>query len=64
MKTDARTSYHATVLIHILVNIAIGDVKGIYEQAIINGESTFPPDIAVITMKNAITNKTLLALPK
>ena len=32
MAIEAAISYQATVLIQILVNIAIGEVKGIYEQ--------------------------------
>lgn len=37
----------------ILVNIAMGEVNGIYEQAIIRGLSTEPEDMEVITTKNA-----------
>ena len=40
MAIDAAISYQATVLIQILVNIAIGDVNGIYEQTSIATLST------------------------
>ena len=50
-------SYQATVLIAILVNIAIGDVKGIYEQISIAVLSIEPLLIENTTTKNAMTNK-------
>jgi len=42
---------------HILTNIAIGEVKGIYEPAISKGELIFPPDKPVMEMKKAARNK-------
>ena len=53
-------SYHATVLIQILVNIAIGEVNGIYEQIFIRTESTLPPIIENITTKKAIMNRNVI----
>ena len=50
-------SYQATVLIHILVNIAIGEVNGIYEQTSIAVLSTDPLVIENITTINAIRNR-------
>ena len=50
-------SYHATVLIQILVNIAIGEVKGIYEHTFINTEFTLPPIIENKTTIKAIMKK-------
>ena len=42
MAIDAAISYHATVLIQIRVNIAIGDVKGINEHTFIKILSISP----------------------
>ena len=55
-------SYHATVLMHILVNIAIGDVKGIYEQMSIAVLSIEPLLIENITTINAIMNKNIIGI--
>jgi hypothetical protein len=38
MVIDAAISYHATVLIQILVNIAIGDVNGIIDRIVASVE--------------------------
>ena len=51
---DAAISYHATALIQILVNIAIGEVNGIYEHTSIAVLSTEPLLIENITTINAI----------
>ena len=55
-------SYQATVLIAILVNIAIGDVKGIYEQISIAVLSIEPLLIENTTTKNAMTNKYVMGM--
>lgn len=55
-------SYQATVLIQILVNIAIGDVNGIYEQAIIAVLSISPEVIEKITTINAMMNKNVIGI--
>ena len=39
---EMKISYQATVLIQILVNIAIGEVNGIYEHIFINTELALP----------------------
>ena len=54
---EMKISYQATVLIQILVNIAIGEVNGIYENTFINAEFTFPPIIENRTTIKAIMNK-------
>ena len=54
---EIKISYQATVLIQILVNIAIGEVNGIYEHIFINTEFTLPPTIENITTIKAIMNK-------
>ena len=54
---EMKISYQATVLIQILVNIAIGEVNGIYEHIFINTEFTFPPIIENRTTIKAILNK-------
>ena len=41
MQIEITISYHATVLKQILVNIAMGEVNGIYEQMTIKGASRF-----------------------
>ena len=53
-------SYHATVLIQILVNIAIGEVNGIYEHTFIRTVSTLPPIIENITTKKAIMKRNVI----
>ena len=53
-------SYHATVLMQILVNIAMGEMNGIYEQIFISVVSTFPPAIANTTIIKAIINKNVI----
>ena len=57
MIMEIKISYQATVLIQILVNIAIGEVNGIYENTFINTEFTLPPTIENITTIKAIMNK-------
>ena len=59
---DAAISYQATVLIQILVNIAIGDVKGIYEQTTIAMLSTDPEVIENITTIKAIINSYVIGI--
>ena len=54
---EMKISYQATVVIQILVNIAIGEVNGIYEHIFINAEFTLPPIIENITTIKAIMNK-------
>ena len=53
-------SYHATVLIQILVNIAIGEVNGIYEHTFIKAVSTLPLIIENITTKKAIMKRNVI----
>ena len=55
-------SYHATVLIQILVNIAIGEVNGIYEHIFINTEFTLPPIIENRTTINAIIKRKVIGI--
>ena len=62
MAIEITISYQATVLIQILVNIAIGEVNGIYEQTFIKAVSTFPLDIENITTKNAMINKNVIGM--
>ena len=50
-------SYHGTVLIQILVNIAIGEVNGIYEHTRINTLSTEPSLNEKETTINAIMKR-------
>ena len=57
MIMEMKISYQATVLIQILVNIAIGEVNGIYENTFINAEFTFSPIIENRTTIKAIMNK-------
>ena len=59
---DAAISYHATVLIQILVNIAIGEVKGIYEHTSIAVLSTEPELIEKITTINAIMKRNVIGI--
>ena len=54
---EMKISYQATVLIQIRVNIAIGEVNGIYENTFINAEFTFPSIIESRTTIKAIMNK-------
>ena len=54
---EMKISYHATVLIQILVNIAIGEVNGIYENTFINTELMLPPIIEDRTTIKAIMKK-------
>ena len=54
---EIKISYQATVLIQILVNIAIGEVNGIYENTFINTEFTLPPIIENTTTIKAIIKK-------
>ena len=55
-------SYHATVLIQILVNIAIGEVNGMYEQTFIRTVSTLPLAIENITTINAIIKRNVIGI--
>ena len=57
MIIEMKISYQATVLIQILVNIAIGEVNGIYENTFINTEFTLPPIIENRTTIKAIMKK-------
>ena len=59
---EAAISYQATVLIQILVNIAIGDVNGIYEQTSIAKLSMDPLVIENITTINAIINRNVIGI--
>ena len=59
---DATISYHATVLIQIRVNIAIGDVNGIYEQMIIAVLSIVPLLIENTTTINAIIKRNVIGI--
>ena len=64
---EMKISYQATVLIQILVNIAIGEVNGIYEHIFINTEFTLPPIIKNITtikaiMNNKVTGNTIVLI--
>ena len=54
---EMKISYRATVLIQFLVNIAIGEVNGIYENTFINTEFTLPLIIENRTTIKAIMNK-------
>ena len=56
-KMEMKISYHATVLIAILVNIAMGEVKGIYEQIFIAKLSTDPPLMEKTTTINAMIKR-------
>ena len=55
-------SYHATVLIQTLVNIAIGEVNGIYEQISIAVLSTEPLLIENITTIKAMMNRNVIGI--
>ena len=64
---EMKISYQATVLIQILVNIAIGEVNGIYENTFINTEFTLPPIIENRTtikaiMKRKVTGSTIVLI--
>lgn len=64
---EMKISYHATVLIQILVNIAIGEVNGIYENTFINTEFMLPPIIENRTtikaiMKRKVTGSTIVLI--
>ena len=59
---EAAISYHATVLIQILVNIAIGEVNGIYEHISIAVLSTEPLLIENITTINAIIKRKVIGI--
>ena len=67
MIIEIKISYQATVLIQILVNIAIGEVNGIYEHTFINTEFTLPPIIENRTtikaiMKRKVTGSTIVLI--
>ena len=67
MIMEMKISYQATVLIQILVNIAIGEVNGIYENTFINAEFTLPPIIENRTtikaiMKRKVTGSTIVLI--
>ena len=55
-------SYHATVLIQILVNIAIGEVNGIYEHTSIAVLSTEPLLIENMTTIKAMMNRNVIGI--
>ena len=64
---EMKISYQATVLIQILVNIAIGEVNGIYEHTFISAEFTLPPIIENRTtikaiMKKKVTGNTIVLI--
>ena len=59
---EAAISYHATVLIQILVNIAIGEVNGIYEQISIAVLSIDPELIENTTTINAIIKRKVIGM--
>ena len=67
MIIEMKISYQATVLIQILVNIAIGEVNGIYEHIFINTEFMLPPIIENRTtikaiMKKKVTGNTIVLI--
>ena len=62
MAIEAAISYQATVLIQILVNIAIGEVKGIYEQTSIATLSISPLLIENITTINAMIKRKVMGI--
>ena len=67
MIIEMKILYQATVLIQILVNIAIGEVNGIYEHIFINTEFTLPPIIENRTtikaiMKKKVTGNTIVLI--
>ena len=67
MIIEIKISYQATVLIQILVNIAIGEVNGIYENTFINTELMLPPIIEDRTtikaiMKKKVTGSTIVLI--
>ena len=62
MVIDMTISYHPTVLIAILVNIAIGEVNGMYEQISIAVLSIEPLLIENITTINAIINRNVIGI--
>ena len=67
MIIEMKISYQATVLIQILVNIAIGEVNGIYENTFINTELMLPPIIEDRTtikaiMKKKVTGSTIVLI--
>ena len=67
MIIEMKISYQATVLIQILVNIAMGEVNGIYENTFINTELALPPTIENITtikaiMKRKVTGSTIVLI--
>ena len=57
MKIESKISYQGTTLIAILVNIAMGEVKGMYEQTVITGLSILPSAMENITTKKAIKKR-------
>lgn len=59
---ETAISYHATVLIQILVNIAIGEVKGTYEHTSIAVLSTEPELIENITTIKAIIKRKVIGI--
>ena len=64
---EMKISYQATELIQILVNIAIGEVNGIYEHNFISAEFTLPPIIENRTtikaiMKKKVTGNTIVLI--
>ena len=59
---ETAISYQATVLMQSLVNIAIGEVNGIYEHTFIKVESTLPLVMENITTKNAIINRKVIGI--
>ena len=60
--TEMTISYHGTVLIAMRVNIAIGEVNGIYEHRIIHILSTFPLVMEKITTMKATINSIVIGM--
>ena len=59
---DTAISYQATVLMQILVNIAIGEVNGIYEHTSIAALSTEPELIENITTIKALIKRKVIGM--
>ena len=62
MAIEMAISYHATVLIQILVNIAIGEVNGIYEHTSIAALSIDPEVIENITTIKAMIKRNVIGI--
>lgn len=62
MVTDRAICHEATSPMAILVNIAIGEVKGMKEQATISRLSTLPADIENMTIMKAIMQRNVTGI--